>query len=117
MVFIYYTKKSPFNLGNRVYGPQILQNATYQGVEHVLSTFPTNKNINIYLDREGALKVLNKLPLCDKEMHHAHEVNMLNKIAHLIKKRTGTTLFLQVYSHLDVTPEMTESEASTKKEH
>jgi len=114
---VYYTEKCPFNLGNRVYGPQTLQNATFQGVEQVLATFPPSKNLNIYLDRESALKILNRLPLCAKDRHNAHEINMLNRIAHLIQMRSGVTVFLQVYSHLEVTPDMSTSEATLKNNH
>ncbi len=44
---IYYKDKSKYNYCNRVYGEQTLQNATYQGIEHVLQSFPKNKTLII----------------------------------------------------------------------
>ena len=97
---VFYGNNCNLNCSTRVYGPQTLQNATFQGVEHVLELFPKNENVSIYIDRESALQLLWKLPLPPSKNNHVHELNMLNKISYLIAQRSGTTSFKQVFSHL-----------------
>ena len=60
---IFYKRNNLFNYYNRAYAEQTLQNATFQGIEHVLKTFPKDKPLCIYLDHESVLKVVRKLPI------------------------------------------------------
>jgi Reverse transcriptase (RNA-dependent DNA polymerase) len=98
---VFFGYNNSYNCGEKTYGRNTLQCATFQGVEYTLRVFPKNQNLNIYMDRKSAIDMLNKLPLTPKESHHAHELSMLHKIQHLLSLRTGTTGFKQIYSHLN----------------
>jgi hypothetical protein len=113
---VWFGKNHPLNKYYKVRGNNNLQNATFQAVELALETIPSDCNINIYIDRESALKMLLKLPLTPKEQHHAHELHMLKKIHWQVNSRKGATNFKQVFSHLgDDEPSSSKSPETLEK--
>ena len=52
---IYIGKKHQYNLYDRVEGEQTLQNATYQGILHVLKGFPLDEPIVFGIDRKAVI--------------------------------------------------------------
>ena len=103
---VFWSPNHPWNKSSSTLGRQTLQNATFQAVEYILLHMPNTGDINIYIDQESALKVLNNLPLKHKDLITAHEADMIRHITELIKNRSGKTNFKQVYSHLDITPNL-----------
>jgi hypothetical protein len=88
---IYYSANNDYNIGLKTYNSNSLQSSTFQAIEWVLKTFPIDQNINIYIDRELALKMLLKLSLTSREKHHTQKLHHLNYIYEMQKNRTGTT--------------------------
>jgi len=114
---IFYKNNNRHNYCDKVVGEQSLQNATYQGIAHVLHTFPTDEPLIIYLDRESVLKILWKFPLNYKQKLIAHNVDMIELIEHLLSKRTAPTYWKQVYSHLTITADTPENRIDTINTH
>ena len=98
----FFAPNHPWNLGSRTTNRQDLQASTCQGIIYALKKLPLDTNVNFYIDRESALKVLWQLPLPPRVQHKTQGVALFNQIHSLVTQRTGTTNFKQVYSHLEI---------------
>jgi hypothetical protein len=116
---VFCKNNSKYNYFSRVEGEQTLQNATYQGVLHVLKGFPINKNINFIIDRKAVIDVLEKIPTAFRERQNSLHLDTIIQIEQILKKRTGTIKFSHCYSHLLDPPknneELKEKEKKTIK--
>jgi hypothetical protein len=77
-------------------GEQELQNATYQGILHVLKEFPLDKAIIFIIDRKAAIDIMENLPKTQKKRQEAGYTNTNYRTT---RKKNRKTLFNYCYSH------------------
>jgi hypothetical protein len=111
---VFFKKNSMFNFFDRVYGFQTIGNATLQAIEQVLVTVPLDAPFTIYIDRESICKLMNKLPLKQKDIMKVKDATMIKKITELLKERQAPTYFKHIYSHLKVKGTETEKQLQKK---
>ena len=73
---------------DKVDGEQTLQNATYQGILHVLKTFSLDEPIIFCLDRKAVIDVMENLPQSYRNKQDALHLDTLNQIKEILDKRT-----------------------------
>ena len=96
---IHFRRKHKYNYYDRVDGEQTLQNATYQGIIHVLKSLPTNIPIIFCIDRKAVIDVLENPPTSFKEQQNTLHLDIVNQIMELLKERTGKIQYKHIYSH------------------
>ena len=78
---IYIGKKHQYNLYDRVEGEQTLQNATYQGILHVLKGFPLDEPIVFGIDRKAVIDVHGELSHIVQRQQNVPHLDTLNQIS------------------------------------
>ena len=96
---IYLGRKHKYNFYSRVEGEQTLQNATYQGILHVLKGFPVDEPIIFILDRESVIKVMENFPTRHKDKQNSLHLDVLNQIEEMLAQRIAPIQYKHVYSH------------------
>jgi len=96
---IYIGKKHQYNFYDKVEGEQTLQNATYQGILHVLKGFPKDEPIIFIIDRKAVLDVLDNFPTTYKNQQSALHLDTLKQIQEQIQQRTAPIQYKHCYSH------------------
>ena len=97
---IFCNHNSQNNYYSRVEGEQTLQNATYQGILHVLKGVPKNQAINFIIDRKAVIDIFNKLPNTYKDRQDTLHLDTLIQIEEILKERTAKIQFKHCYSHI-----------------
>src|SRR5215475_1377941 len=96
---VYCKPNSKNNYYSRVEGEQTLQNATYQGILHVLKGVPKNETINFIIDRKAVIDVFNKFPSTYRERQNTLHLDTLIQIENILKSRTAKINFKHCYPH------------------
>eukprot|EP00026_Physarum_polycephalum_P003190 Phypoly_transcript_03200.p1 GENE.Phypoly_transcript_03200~~Phypoly_transcript_03200.p1 ORF type:complete len:396 (+),score=55.22 Phypoly_transcript_03200:875-2062(+) len=96
---VFCKNNSKNNYFSRVEGEQTLQNATYQGILHVLKEAPQNEKINFILDRKAVIDVMEDFSTSYKERQNSLHLDTLLQIEEIIKMRTAPIKFIHCYSH------------------
>src|SRR5271163_4830936 len=96
---IYCKQNSQNNFYSRVKGEQTLQNATYQGILHVLKGIPKNVVINFIIDKKTIIDVFNKYPTTYKNRQDSLHLDTLIQIENILKNQTAKIQFKHCYSH------------------
>ena len=96
---VYCKKDSVNNFYSRVEGEHTLQNATYQGILHVLQGVPKNEKINFIIDRKAVIDVMDDFPQIYKKRQYSLHLETLVQIEEILKERTAPIKFTHCYSH------------------
>jgi hypothetical protein len=96
---IHIGKKHQYNFYDRVEGEQTLQNATYQGILHVLKGFPLDEPILFGIDRKAVIDVMENFPKAYKDKQSSLHLDTLNQIKEVLEQRTAPIIYKHIYSH------------------
>jgi ribonuclease HI len=94
-----YCVEDKFNYSDRVEGEQTLQNATYQGILHVLKGMPLTTAINFVIDRKAVIDVMENFPKTYRNKQDSLHLDTLLQIEEILQRRTGKIIFSHCYSH------------------
>jgi hypothetical protein len=103
---IFCKKDNKYNYYSRVEGEQILQNATYQKILHVLKGIPKDEKINFVLDRKEVIDIFEKFPKTYRERQNSLYFDTLLQIEEIMNKRTVPIRLFHRYSHIKETDEL-----------
>ena len=94
---IHFNRKHKYNFYDRVDGEQTLQNATYQGILHVLKKFPLDEPIIFCIDRKAVIDVMENFPTTYREKQDSLHLDTLNQIQEILQQRTAPIQFKHIY--------------------